>query len=97
MNKVQNIPEIFDSMQSYFSPKIIGEVNDVFIKLAKTKGDKVPWHIHDNEDELFYIVSGSLVMELKGEATFTLNEGELYIVPKGVEHKVQSEADCRIL
>ena len=51
-----NMKDSFSEVKQYFSPKIIGEVNDVFVKIAKVKGQDVPWHIHDFEDELFYIV-----------------------------------------
>jgi quercetin dioxygenase-like cupin family protein len=59
----QNLQVLFSSIKNYFSPKIIGEVNDVYVKLARVKGQDVPWHTHDNEDELFYIIKGSLTME----------------------------------
>ena len=63
----QNIIELFSDVKQYFTPKIIGEVNDVFVKLAKVKGQDVPWHTHDSEDELFYVVKGSLTIEQKGK------------------------------
>jgi uncharacterized cupin superfamily protein len=53
-----NLKEKFNTITEYFSPKIIGEINDVYIKVAKIKGDDIPWHNHKNEDELFYIVEG---------------------------------------
>jgi mannose-6-phosphate isomerase-like protein (cupin superfamily) len=93
----QNLQVLFSSIKNYFSPKIIGEVNDVFVKLAKVKGQDVPWHIHDNEDELFYIIKGSLTMELKGSESFNLDEGELFIVKKGVEHRVHTEEECWLM
>jgi len=102
MNKIdseseRNLEKLFLRVHGYFSPKIIGEVNDVFIKIAKVKGHDVPWHIHDNEDEMFYVVNGSLVMQLKNEDGFTLNEGDFYIVKRGVEHRVYSEQECRLM
>ena len=93
----RNLDKIFDSITNYFSPKIIGQVNDVYIKLARIKGPDVPWHIHDNEDEMFYVLSGSLTMEQKGEDSFVLNTGEFHIVPKGVEHRVHCEEECRLM
>ncbi len=81
MNKI-DIKSQFKDLP-HFSPKVIGEVNDVFVKLAKIKGEKVPWHNHKNEDEMFLIIEGSLLFEVEGEASFTLNQGELYIVKKG--------------
>lgn len=86
--------EQFGTVTQYFSPKIIGEVNDVYIKIAKVKGDDVPWHTHDGEDEMFYIVRGHLTMELKERGSFELEEGELYIVEKGIEHRVHADEEC---
>ncbi|MFC1550727.1 cupin domain-containing protein [Candidatus Neomarinimicrobiota bacterium] len=85
------------NIKNYFSPKIIGEVNDIYIKLAIVKGQDVPWHIHDKEDELFYILKGSLTMEIKNDQSFELKEGELYIVGKGIEHRVHSEGECSLM
>ena len=95
--KVQKLEALFPQLSTYFSPKVIGEVNDVFVKITKTRGQDVPWHAHDNEDELFYIVRGSLVMEIENEDSFELGAGELFIVPKGVKHRVYSDEDCWIL
>ena len=81
-------------LERYFSPKIVGEVNDVYVKVTKTKGEDVPWHAHDGEDELFLIVKGSLMMQIQDERSFPLHEGEFFIVPKGVRHRVSSEHDC---
>ena len=93
----RNIEKLFSTVSDYFSPKIIGEVNDVYIKIAKVKGDDVPWHIHDDQDEMFYVIKGSLVMQLKNEDDFTLNEGDFYIVKRGVEHRVHSVQECRLM
>ena len=59
-----NLKDAFLGLEKYFSPKIIGEVNDQYIKVVKIKGQEVPWHIHENEDELFYITKGTLLMEI---------------------------------
>lgn len=93
----KNLAKLFPQIKGYFSPKIIGEVNDVYVKITRVKGHDVPWHIHENEDELFYMVKGSLVMEIKGENSFSLDEGELFIVPRGIEHRVYAEDECWIL
>ena len=97
MEQKQNMQNLFSSVQNYFSPKIIGEVNDVYVKIAKVKGQDVPWHTHDNEDELFYIVKGNLTMELKGSKSINLKEGELFIVKRGIEHRVHSEDECWLM
>ena len=89
-----NLLEQFETVTGYFSPKIIGEVNDVYVKIAKVKGDDVPWHTHEGEDELFYIVKGRLTMEIEGGRSFHLGEGELYIVERGIEHRVRADEEC---
>ena len=92
-----NIKEYFKDIQDYFSPEIIGEVNDVYVKLAVIKGDKVPWHNHKNEDELFYIIEGSLLFEIEGKESFNMNEGDIFIVKKGINHRVSSIEECKIM
>ena len=87
----------FSGLSEYFSPRVVGEVNDVYVKVTKTKGQDVPWHAHDGEDEMFLIFRGTLNMELRGQPGFELREGEFFIVPRGVEHRVWSEADCWIV
>ena len=83
MEKV-SLAEKFKLFQDYWSPKIAGEVNDSYVKLAKLKGEFV-WHHHEHEDELFLVVKGSLLIRLRDRDVW-LNEGEFFIVPKGVEH-----------
>ncbi len=90
-----NLKEKFTHFQEYWSPHILGEVNDSYIKIAKLKGDFL-WHTHEAEDELFYVVKGSLTIELESE-TITLTEGEFYIVPKGVPHKPSAEEEAHVL
>lgn len=84
MNKV-NINDKFGLFNGYWSPKIIGELNGQDVKLAKVKGDFV-WHSHQDEDELFFIIKGTLNIEFE-DKTVELHEGEMLIVPKGVNHK----------
>ena len=92
-----NLKEKLSEIKAHFSPKIIGEVNDVFIKLVKIKGNKVPWHTHENEDELFYIVEGSLLFEIENRNSFTMNKGDLFIVKRGIKHRVSSKEECHIM
>ena len=92
-----NVLEKFNEVQNYFSPKIIGEVNDTYIKIAKIKGDKVPWHAHLNEDEMFYILEGSLFFEVENGNDFTMNQGDFFIVKKGIRHRVSSTEECKIM
>jgi mannose-6-phosphate isomerase-like protein (cupin superfamily) len=94
MNKV-NLAEKFSIIDDYWNPRIAGQLNGQQVKLAKLKGSFV-WHQHDNEDELFYVVKGSLVMELR-DRTVVLNEGELFIVPKGTQHRPVAEDEVWVL
>ena len=96
-NKKVNLENSFSTVENYFSPKIIGEVNNEFVKIAKIKGEDIPWHNHENEDELFLILEGSLLMEIENESSFTMNTGDLYIVKKGINHRVSSTNECKIM
>ena len=97
MNSTINIPAKLNEITDYFSPRIIGEVNDVYIKIAKISGDKIPWHNHRDEDELFYILEGELLMELEDAPPFLMKKGDLYVVKRGVNHKVSSQNECHIM
>ena len=97
MNSKINIPDTLNKISNHFSPKIIGEVNDVYIKIVKILGEKVPWHNHKDEDELFYILEGSLEIEIENKPSFQMNKGDLYIVQRGVNHKVSSQNECHIM
>ncbi len=92
-----NLKSQLDTVNDYFSPKVIGEVNDVYVKVAKIKGDEIPWHNHKNEDELFYIIEGSLFFEVEGQEGFMMHKGDLFIVKKGINHKVSSKEECKIM
>jgi quercetin dioxygenase-like cupin family protein len=92
-----NISDQVKKLQSYYSPKIIAQVNNEYVKIAKIKGDKVPWHTHENEDELFYILKGSLVIEIENQPRSIMQKGDLFVVRKGVKHKVSSKKECTIL
>ncbi len=92
-----NLQELFSTVKDYFFPKIIGEVNDAYIKIAKVKGQDVPWHTHDDEDEMFFIIQGSLTIERRGCEDIHLVEGEIFIVKRGTEHRVHSEEECRLM
>jgi len=84
MDKI-NLPEKFNLFNEHWSPKIIGELNGQQVKLVKLKGEFV-FHQHENEDELFMAIKGKFKMEYRDE-TVEINEGEIVIVPRGVEHK----------
>lgn len=92
-----NLKDAFLGLDNYYSPRIIGEVNDQYIKVVKIKGQEVPWHNHENEDELFYIVEGSLLMEIENQENFAIQKGDFYVVKKGVNHRVSSKEECLVM
>ncbi|MBS1553726.1 MAG: cupin domain-containing protein [Bacteroidetes bacterium] len=92
-----NVNEAFLGLNNYYSPKIIGEVNDQYIKVVKIKGQEVPWHNHEMEDELFYIVEGSLLMDIENQESLVMQKGDLYVVRKGINHRVSSKEECSIM
>ncbi|MFV2014345.1 MAG: cupin domain-containing protein, partial [Candidatus Heimdallarchaeota archaeon] len=61
------------------------------------KGDKVPWHNHENDDELFYVVDGSLLLEIENQDDIIMNTGDLFVVKRGVNHRVSSTEECHIM
>ena len=94
MDKV-NLAQKFSLFQDYWSPKIVGEINDSYIKLGKFKGEFV-WHHHEAEDELFLVVKGRLLIKLRDRDIF-LEEGEFVIIPRGVEHLPIAEEEAHVL
>lgn len=94
MDKV-NLTQKFSMFQDYWSPKIAGELNDSYVKLAKLKGEFV-WHHHDTEDELFLVIKGKLLIKLRDRDIF-LEEGEFVIIPGGVEHLPIAEEEAHVL
>ena len=79
----------------FWSPKVVAELNDYQVKVAKLKGEFV-WHQHDHTDELFLCIKGQLKIELR-DATVTLNQGELFVVQKGLEHKPIADEECHVM
>ena len=84
INKV-NLNSKLKTFNEYWTPKIVGELNNQFVKIAKFKGEFV-MHKHEQEDELFYVLDGKLFIELI-DKTLEINSGEFVIIPKGIEHK----------
>lgn len=82
--EVVDIAGKLELFSEYWRPKIVGELNDSYIKIAKFKGEFV-WHQHENEDELFWVIKGTLVIKLRDQE-LTLHPGQFVIIPKGVEH-----------
>ena len=94
MEKV-NLTEKFSLFTDFYNPKIVGELNNQQVKLAKLKGEFI-WHKHDMEDELFLVIKGKLKMELR-DKTIEIDEGEFIIVPHGVEHRPVADEEVHIL
>lgn len=96
MTKKVNIEDCFRRFSDTYSPKIVGELNGQHVKVVRLEGDKVPWHTHDDEDEMFYVVDGLLDVHDKA-GTVTLSSGEFCIVPKGKEHRVVPHGHVKLI
>jgi mannose-6-phosphate isomerase-like protein (cupin superfamily) len=83
------------ALTELWSPRVVGEVDDTFVKVAKVHGS-LAWHSHDNEDELFYILKGHLRIEMESGAV-ELDEGDMFVVPKGVRHNPVAQDECHVL
>ena len=94
MQKV-NLAQKFDRISETWSPRIAAELNGQFLKLAKLEGEFV-WHRHAQEDELFLVVRGELKLEFR-DGEVTLEEGELIVVPRGVEHRPVAAREAHVL
>lgn len=92
---VVDLKEKFSLFNEYWRPKIAGELNGQYVKLAKLKGEFV-WHHHEHEDELFMVVKGKLTIKLKDQ-NIELNEGQFFIIPRGVEHLPVAEEECHVM
>ncbi len=94
MNKI-NVLEAFNQVDGYWNPLIAGSLNGQEVKLVKFKGP-FTWHHHDHEDELFYVVKGSFVMEFRDKDVL-LETGDFLIVPKGVEHRPNAKEEVWVM
>ncbi len=90
-----NLAEKFSRFTEHWSPKIIGEFNGSQVKISKIQGEFV-WHHHDNEDELFLVVKGKLIMKLR-DRDVIIEPGEFFIVPRGVDHLPMAEEETHIV
>lgn len=90
-----NLKEKFTKFSDLWSPRVVAEMNDYQFKLAKFKGEFV-WHDHKDTDEVFFVVQGSMSIEFE-DYTLQLNEGEMYVVPKGIKHKPFATDECHVL
>lgn len=87
-----NLMQKFSMFDKLWTPHIIGELNGQYVKLCKLKGDFV-WHSHEKEDELFMVFKGTLLMDFRDGTKVEVHEGEILIVPKGVEHRPHTDGD----
>lgn len=94
MEKV-NLAQKFDLFSDYWSPKIAAELNDSYVKLAKFKGEFV-WHHHENEDELFLVTKGQLLVKLR-DGEVRIGPGEFVVIPRGVEHMPVAEDEVHVI
>ena len=90
-----NIKEKLSKFDDLWSPRVIAEMNDYQFKLAKGEGEFV-WHSHDDTDEVFIIIDGTLEIEFR-DGKVTLTNGEMFVIPKGVEHKPFAKGLCQVL
>lgn len=93
-NKI-NLKEKFSKFTKHWSPRVIAEMNDYQFKVAKIKGEFV-WHDHKETDETFMVIEGEMSIKFR-DGEVNLSEGEIFVVPKGVEHKPFAEKECKIL
>ena len=94
MEKI-NLEQKYSLFHEFWSPKIVGELNDSYIKLAKLKGE-FDWHHHDNEDELFFVVKGQLTIKFRDKDVM-LDAGELIVIPKGVDHLPVAAEEVQVM
>ena len=90
-----NLSACLRQFSEHWSPRIIASLNDQEVKLAKFQG-AFDWHAHENEDELFLVVQGEFTMEFRDRSVI-LREGEMIVVPRGVEHRPVAEQECHVL
>ena len=95
MVETVNLVRKFGLFQDLWSPKIVGEVNDFYVKLVKLKGEFV-WHHHETEDELFLVFRGNLTIRLR-DRQIRLKEGEFVVIPRGVEHRPVAREEVHVL
>jgi mannose-6-phosphate isomerase-like protein (cupin superfamily) len=93
---VVRLDEKFAAFDELWTPKIVGQINDMHLKAVKVQGEFV-WHTHDNTDEFFLVRSGSMTIQMKGLLDAVLGPNEFFIVPKGIEHRPVAEEECEVL
>jgi mannose-6-phosphate isomerase-like protein (cupin superfamily) len=94
MEKV-NVGEKFGLFSDFWSPKVVAELNDSYVKLAKFKGEFV-WHHHENEDELFFVMKGQLLIKLR-DREVRIGPGEFVVIPRGIDHLPVAEDEVHVI
>jgi mannose-6-phosphate isomerase-like protein (cupin superfamily) len=95
MSKIASPKDIASRLTELWSPRVVAELDDSYVKVAKVLGT-LAWHSHDSEDELFYILKGRLRIQMEPD-TVELNEGQVFVVPKGVRHNPIADEECLIM
>ena len=95
MASISSPKQVAASLTELWSPRVIAEVDDAYVKVAKVQGS-LAWHSHENEDELFLVLKGHLRIEMES-GPVELSEGEMYVVPKGVRHNPVAERECHVM
>ena len=95
MQDVASPRQIAESLAELWSPRVVGELDDSYVKVAKVQGT-FGWHNHEHEDELFFILKGRLRIEMESGSA-VLDEGEMFVVPKGVRHNPVAEQECLVM
>jgi mannose-6-phosphate isomerase-like protein (cupin superfamily) len=90
-----NLQEKLSQFTEYWSPRTFGQLNDFDLMVVKVKGEFV-WHQHDDTDDFFLVLSGQLIIDMPDQSV-TLNPGELYVVPRGVQHRPRAEVETHLL
>ncbi len=96
MTRKVNIEQCFEKFSDTFSPKIVGELNGQNVMVVRLEGDMVPWHTHEHEDEMFFVVDGVLDV-IERDGTMSLRAGEFCIVRKGTEHRVVPQGHVKLI
>jgi mannose-6-phosphate isomerase-like protein (cupin superfamily) len=95
MKTAINLDQKFSKFSEHWSPRIIAQMNDYHFKLVKFQGEFV-WHDHKDTDEVFIVLNGEMVIHLRSHDVF-VKKGELFVIPKGVEHKTSAKTECQAL
>ncbi len=93
--QVVNLKEKLARFQEHWSPRVVAEMNDIQFKVVKFEGEFV-WHRHDDTDEAFLVIEGEMDIQFR-DRTMTLRAGELFVVPRGVEHMTRAQSECHAL